>query len=245
MRRFAIRLSLVGRIQESTRMLTQLQDNLWLCAVPYRAIGFPIGRQLVVIRLPAGGLWIQSPIPWTPALRTALAQLGEVRHVVAPNCYHDECLKEFQTEYPDATFHAAPGLADQRRDIRFAAKTLSDLPHPDWQSALGQHLVQGMPRLNEVIFLHRASRSLIITDIAMNFGSDSGWLVKLVMSINGGVGRFAPTGFCRSMMKDRPAVRASLNTILAWDFDRIIVGHGRNVETDGRRVFRDAFAFLP
>ncbi len=47
------------------------------------------------------------------------------------------------------------------------------------------------------------------------------------------------------MMKDRPAVRASLDTILAWDFDRVIVGHGRKVETDGQRVFREAFAFLP
>ena len=126
-----------------------------------------------------------------------------------------------------------------------AAEPLSDRPHPDWQESLAQHLVHGMPRFNEVVFLHRASRSLIITDIAMNFGPDSGWLLKLVMSLNGGVGRFGPTGFCKSMMKDRAAVRASLDTILTWDFDRIIVGHGRNVETDGRRVFREAFAFLP
>ena len=226
-------------------MLTQLQESLWVYSVPYRTMGFPIGRQLVVVRLPAGGLWIQSPIPWTPALRTALARLGEVRHVVAPNCYHDECLKEFQTEYPAARFHAAPGLAAQRQHIRFAADPLSNTAHPDWQNTIDQHLVQGMPRFNEVIFLHRASRSLIITDIAMNFGSDSGWLVKLVMSINGGVGRFKPTGFCKSMMKDRPAVRTSLDTILSWDFERIIIGHGRNVETDGQRVFREAFAFLP
>ena len=226
-------------------MLTLLHDDLWICAVPYRAMGFPIGRQLVVVRLPSGKLWIQSPIPWTPALRAELAPLGEIHHVVAPNCYHDECLKEFQAEYPAATFHAAPGLAGQRRDLRFAAEPLSDTPHPDWQGTLDQHLVKGMPSFNEVIFFHPASRSLIITDIAFNFGRDSAWLLKFVMMFNGGVGRFGPTGFCKSQIKDRPAVRASLDTILSWDFDRIIVGHGQNVATDGKRIFRDAFAFLP
>lgn len=225
-------------------MLTPLHADLWICPVPYRLFGFPIGRQLVVVRLPSGALWIQSPIPWTSALRAELARLGEVRHVVAPNCFHDECLKEFQAEYPSAIFHAAPGLAENRRDLRFAAAPLADAPPPDWQGSFDQHLVRGMPKLNEVIFLHRASRSLIITDIAMNFGRDSSWIVKLFMSINGGVGRFAPTGFCKSMMKDRAAVRASLDTILSWDFDRIIVGHGRNVEFDGKRVFREAYAFL-
>ena len=208
-------------------------------------MGFPIGRQLVVIRLRSGRLWIQSPIPWTPALREELAGLGEVRHVVAPNCYHDECLKEFQAEYPTASFHAAPRLADQRRDIRFSSDPLSDTSHPDWQGTIEQHLVRGMPRFNEVIFLHRASRSLIITDIAMSFGANSPWIVKLVMAFNGGVGRFGPTGFCKIMMKDRTAVRTSLDTILSWDFGRIIVGHGQNVATDGPRVFREAFAFLP
>ncbi len=225
-------------------MLTQLHENLWICPVPYRVFGFPIGRQLVVVRLPTGGLWLQSPIPWTPKLRSELAHLGEVRHVVAPNGYHDECLKEFQAEYPSASFHAAPGLAAKRRDLRFATAPLTDTPYPDWQGTLDQHLVRGMPKFNEVIFLHRASRSLIITDIAMNFGHDSLWIVKLVMSLNGGVGRFGPTGFARKLMADRSAVRASIDTILTWDFDRIIVGHGDNIATNGPRILREAFAFL-
>jgi hypothetical protein len=45
-------------------------------------------------------------------------------------------------------------------------------------------------------------------------------------------------------MQDNAAVRASLDHILRWNFDRIIVGHGRNVATNGKRVLREAFAFL-
>src|SRR5436190_2197500 len=121
-------------------MLTQISPDILLCHVPYRAMGMWIGRQLVVVRLPSGGLWVHSPIPWSPALRSAVAQLGEVRHVIGPNCYHDECLREFQAEYPEAQFHAAPGLARSRRDLRFIPEPLGNVVHPDWAGVLDQRL---------------------------------------------------------------------------------------------------------
>ena len=224
-------------------LLRQLHADLWVCAVPYRAMGVPLGRQLVVVRLAGGGLWVHSPIPVTPALRAELAALGEVRHVVGPNYYHDECLVEFQHEYPAAMFHAAPGLAKQRTDIRFGAE-LSDVPHPDWAGVLEQHLIKGMPKLNEAVFYHAASRSLILADIAFNLGPDGPWWFGLLMRFNGCWGRFGPTQFCRFNMRDKAAVRASLDYILSWDFDRVIVGHGKNLETGGKEIFRGAFAFL-
>jgi hypothetical protein len=225
-------------------MLSPLGADLWIHCVPYRAMGLAIGRQLVVARLPDGGLWIHSPIPWTAELRSEISTLGEVRHVVGPNRFHDECLREFQAEYPAAHFHAAPGLAADRRDIRFTAEPLSDSPCPDWKEVIDQHLVRGMPRLNEIVFFHRPSRSLLIADLAFNFGEEANWLLKLVIKVGGTWGHFAPSRFCRGMMKDRAAVRTSIEAILRWDFDRIIVGHGHNIETGGREVLRAAFAFL-
>ena len=224
-------------------MLQQLHPDLWVCAVPYRAMGLGIGRQIVVVRLSGGGLWIHSPIPVTPELRRELAALGEIRHVVGPNCYHDECLREFQAEYPAALFHAAPGLATVKRDVRFGAE-LADPPHPDWAGVLEQHLIRGMPKLNEVVFFHASSRSLIIADIAFNLGPDGSWLLGLIMRTNGIWGRFGPSRFCKALMRDTSAVRASLDFILRWDFDRIIVGHGWNVASGGKEVFRRAFAFV-
>lgn len=203
----------------------------------------PLGRQIVVVRLPGGGLWIHSPVPMTPALRAELAALGEVRHVVGPILWHDECLREFQAEFPQALFHAAPGLAAQKKDVRFGAE-LSDAPHPDWAGVLEQHLVRGMPKLNEVVFFHAASRSLIIADLAFNLGPDGSWWFALLMRAYGAWNRFGPTLLAKTLMKDKAAARASLDRILEWDFDRVIVGHGRNVETDAKRVFREAYAFL-
>jgi hypothetical protein len=205
-------------------------------------MGLALGRQLVVVRL-ADGLWIHSPIPVTSELQRELAALGPVRHVVGPNCFHDECLEELQAAYPEAIFHAAPGLARTKASVRFA-RELSDAPDPAWTGVLQPHLVRGMPRLNEVVFLHPASRSLILADLAFNLGPDGPFLTALAMRINGVWGHFGPSRLCRSLMKDPAAVRQSLDALLAWDFDRIIVGHGRNIETNGKQSLRDAFAFL-
>jgi len=225
-------------------VLTPVLTDLWLHHVPYRSAGLWLGRQLVIARLPDGRLWVHSPIPWSPTLRAAVAALGEVRHVVGPNRFHDECLGEFQSEYPDAILHPAPGLAADRPDLRYAAEPLSDLAPTAWSGILDQHLVRGMPALNEIVFLHRPSRSLILADLAFNLGPPAPWLTALAMRANRAWGRFTPSRFCRGLMRDRAAVRSSLDLILTWDFDRIIVGHGRNIDTGGKAALRAAFDFL-
>jgi hypothetical protein len=225
-------------------VIVALQNDFWVRHVPYRVSGLWLGRQLVVVRLRSRELWVHSPIPWNEELRAQLATLGDVRHVVGPNCLHDECLKEFQAEYPDAVFHAAPGLAASRPDIRFASTTLSDEAPPAWNTVMDQHLVHGMPRLNEIVFLHRPTRTLIVTDLAFNLGPEGPWFTALAMRLNGAWGHFGPSRFCKSLMRDRAAVRKSLDAILRWDFDRVLVGHGQTIETGGKEALRAAFAFL-
>jgi hypothetical protein len=41
-------------------------------------------------------------------------------------------------------------------------------------------------------------------------------------------------------VKDQAAFRSSLATILGWDFDRVIVGHGEVIEHDGKAKLRTA-----
>ncbi len=172
--------------------------------MPYRALGLPLGRQIVVVRLPGEKLWVHSPIPVTDELRRELAALGVVRHVVAPNLWHDECLREFQAEHPQALFHAAPGLAAHKRDVRFGAE-LSEEPHADWAGAIEQHLVRGMPAMNEVVFYHQPSRSLILADLAFNFGPDGPRWFAWLMRVSGSWGRLGPTRLEKFMMRDRAA----------------------------------------
>ena len=95
--------------------------------------------------------------------------------------------------------------------------------------------------MEEHAVYHRRSRTLIVADLLFNFGPDAPLWTRLLML--GAVGRKHDPGMARSMrmtVKDDAALRRSLAAVEAWDFDRIIVGHGEVVDTDGKRLFREA-----
>ncbi len=224
-------------------MLNTIDNDIWVAPSKHRVAGIHVRRQVVVVRLPGSKLWVQSPDVVTPALRAELAALGRVAHVMAPSLWHDECLLEFQGAYPESEFHGTAGMAEWCPKVRFA-HVLTDQPHPDWAGEIEQHLVRGMPRMNEVVFLHRRSRSLILSDLAMNVGPPGTFADWFFFTLAGAWGRFTTTRLCRRLMKDRAAVRESIAHILRWEFDRIIVGHGSTIETGGREAMRRAFGFL-
>ena len=51
-------------------------------------------------------------------------------------------------------------------------------------------------------------------------------------------GRFGPSTLDPWLIRDRAAARASLERILAWDFDRVIVAHGDVLERGGHDAAR-------
>lgn len=224
-------------------MLQPLAPDLWEHDAPLSVLGMALGHRMTVARLPGGELWLHSPSAHTPELAAALAALGPVGHVVAPNAMHDTYLEGWFAAYPAARFHGARGFAKFRPDLKFT-NGLADTPDPAWAAVFDQCALRGMPRLNEVVFRHRASRTLILTDLAFNLGPDMPLLSRLLLKINGCDCRFAVSRLLRTTIKDRAALRASLDTVLAWNFDRIVLSHGRNVDRGGKELLREALLFL-
>ena len=224
-------------------MLTPLAPELWELDAPLTVLGMALGHRMTVARLANGALWLHSPVAWSPELADALEKLGPVAHVVAPNCVHDTYLEGWFAACPQARFHGAKGFSKYRPDLKFT-DTLGDALHPAWASVFDQHILRGIPRLNEVAFLHRASRTLILTDLAFNLGPDQPWLSRVLLRLNGCYCKFGPSRLVRSVIKDRAALRTSLDRVLAWDFDRVVISHGQNLETGGKETLREAFAFL-
>jgi hypothetical protein len=223
--------------------LVALAPGLWEFDEPLSVLGMELGHRMTVARLPDGSLWLHSPVRHTPALADELGRLGRVGHILAPNGMHDTYLEDWFSAFPAARFHGAAGFARFRPDLKFT-DTLGDTPDPAWAGTFDQIRLRGIPRLNEVLFLHRASRTLIVTDLVFNLGPDMSWLSRCLLTLNGCYCRFGPSRALKSVIRDRPALRQSLVRVLAWDFDAIVVSHGANVVTDGKARLRDAFAFL-
>jgi hypothetical protein len=195
-----------------------------------------------VIRLASGALFVHSPVALDAALRAELEPLGRPRYAVAPNRFHHLWAAQWPAAWPGLELWLAPGLAEKCPDLE-PAGVLGDDAAPGWSGELDQLFFRGFAIANEVVFCHRASRTLLLTDLALNIGADAGLLTRVVMRLAGSYPRFGPTLLEKLMMK-RPAARASLEKILAWDFDRVIVSHGDVLEADGVRVLRDAYSWL-
>src|SRR5262249_33533380 len=159
--------------------------------------------------------------------------LGPVRYVVAPSKVHHFFVGDYIRAYVEARTFAPPGLAEKRKDLRFDG-VLSDEPPPEWRAEIAQHLFRGAAPINEVVFLHRSTRPLLLPDLAFNVPRDKTAGARVFYWLVGAAGRFGPHRIMRLAIRDRAAARDSVARILEWDFDRVIVTHGEVLETGGR-----------
>lgn len=220
--------------------LEPLAPEIWGARTGLRALGMPMTSRMTVIRLPSG-LWVHSPVPIGP-LRPALDALGPVRWLVAPNLMHHLFVAPWQQAYPSSRLFAARGLGTKRPDLRVDGALSGGLP--DWDGRILALPVAGNPTLDETVFLHRPSRTLIITDLAVNLGPSEHWMVRAYARLTGCYGRLALSVLLKLLFKDRAAARASIDRILAQDFDRVVPAHGPVIETGGREALRAAFTWL-
>jgi hypothetical protein len=200
-----------------------------------------VGRRMAIVRLRSGELLVHSPAELTRELRGALEGVGTVRFVVpASNLHGHLFMQQYRDAYPDAELFAAPGLHRRRKDLEFAGE-LGDTPDSRWGEDLDQALFRGHHQFIEVVFLHRANRTLLLGDLCWNVTAEMSPGARLWA---GWRTRVTPTPAFKVGIRDRAAARASLERILEWDFDRILVGHGEIVERGGREAFRGAYAWL-
>ena len=223
--------------------LRELAPDLWVTERPLSFGGVEFGCRMTVIRLADGSLFLHSPVAPDPGLRDELEQRGTPRFAVAPNRFHHLYIGEYPKIYPDIELYAAPGLAAKRTDLAFRT-VLEDSAPPGWASELDQVVFQGMPFVNEVAFCHRASQTLILSDLAFNIGADAHWTARLFFRLVRGYGRFGPSLLERILIRDRRAARSCLAQMLHWDFERVIVAHGSVLERGGRDALRAGYAWL-
>ena len=223
-------------------MLRRLDQGLWVAEHPLRLAGARFGARMTLVRLSDGGLWLHCPIPLGDGLRQQIQAQGAVRYIVAPNKLHYLWLAENATAFPDAGLYLAPGLADKRSDLP-EGEVLDETTAP-WSADLDQAFIGGWPFMNETVFLHRASRTAILTDIAFNLRPPRPLLERIWLGILGAYDHCGPSRLARLTMRDRKQVRSGLDRLLAWDFDRVVLAHGDLVERDGRDVLRQSYAFL-
>ncbi len=223
--------------------LESIDEDIWVCTMPFNAFGLTITSRMTIVRLPGRHLFIHSPLRLLRNMESILNGLGEVRYVVCPNKFHHKFVRDYYVVYRDAKIFSTPGLAEKRSDLRFY-NALADKPYDAWKDVLEHILFAGAPALNELVFFHKPSKTLILTDLACNVGPDSAPGLRTWVKLNGQYGVFGPTRAVKMMFKDKARAQRSLLQVVNWDFDKVVLAHGDIVTEQAKVKFMRAFQWL-
>lgn len=216
----------------------------------FPGISIPFPTRMVVVRLGSGELFLWSPTELTERLRSQIEALGPVRHLVSPNKLHYVHIAAWKATYPEAIVWASPGVreraASHHVEVSFD-RDLVDEPDPAWRGDLDQLVFRGSRFMEEVVFFHRKTRTLILADMIENFepekvGGVYGLLVRL-FGVADPDGKLPIDGRLTFLGRKRQA-RSSFERILAWQPEKVIIAHGRWYDRAGTAELHRAFRWL-
>jgi hypothetical protein len=224
-------------------MLYAIEDSLWVAEQPLRYLGVALTTRMTIIRLAGGVLIVHSPIQLTRELLFATGSIGRVGFIVAPNRFHHLFVHDWQRAYPNAQTFCAPGLDTKRADLNFTA-ILGDNPPAVWANELDQAFMRAFAPLNEIVFFHRETRTLIFTDLIFNIARHDSPYGRFLLRLDGAFhGPAIPRSFMLLLSRKRTECAEFLHRILSWDFDRAIVAHGDIIESGAKPVIERAWQF--
>lgn len=230
--------------------LEYVADGIWLAEGEIVSFyGFPYPTRSVIIRLTSDDLWIWSPVRLKPELKARIDALGAPKHLVSPNKIHHLFLSEWRHAYPQAKLWGPQSTIDKRPDLDFQPP-LEDDPPADWAGIIDQVRFAGSPVMDEIVFFHRPSRTVILADLSENFSDGflhahwsrwKRWIARQ-WGIVEGYG-YAPLEWRLSFLQ-RSKARRARDQMLAWHPEKVIMAHGEWQGENGRSYLERAFAWL-
>ncbi len=191
-----------------------------------------------------------SPIKINKITIDELSEIGKVHFIIAPNLYHHLFVADFQALYPGAGLLVAPGLELKRAELK--VDRILDRNTPQFWDEVeylyfdGFNILDfnGPSPLQEVVFFHRESQTLILTDTAFYFDASFPWITQLVTRVIGGYNRLSPSVLEKFANKEKDKIEESIRQILRWDFKRIIMAHGSIVENEAKKQLTTGYEWF-
>lgn len=218
--------------------MKNLASDLWMLTYPLKTFGVDLQRNVTVIRLASGNLIIHSTAPFSLADVAAIQLLGKPTWLIDTLLRHDTFASEGRRAFPSATYLAPPGFSV---NLPFQTDALVLAPL-EWEGEVAIVSIEGASNFGEIALLHRPSRTLIVADLIFNFPGRHGLWTDFVLHMASVGGRHDPgvTVPFKKAITNRAAYVASVEKVLSWDFDRIVVGHGEPIESGGKAKLRAA-----
>ncbi len=212
--------------------LRQIDDGLWVAEGDnFVGLGawFPV--RMTVARV-GEGLWLHSPIELA-GIAEEIDALGLVRWIVNPCGFHGKWVSDAVARWPEAQLVSSS--AHHLLGTKLPPSVDLDPAVPtEWGDVFDSLLIAGCPKVAETVFLHRASRTLIVTDLFFNIHESKALLMPLILRMAGAWRRPMQSRLWRLFTEDRAAAAASIEQVLSWDFDRVVMAHGDVIEVGAK-----------
>jgi hypothetical protein len=227
--------------------LKPIAEDVWIVdgeairfGLPWPKIPFP--TRMTIIRI-GGDLFIHSPTALTASLGFEAARLGTPRWIVGPNRLHYWWIPDWHKAFPAAEVYLAPKIREQSKGrIDFDGHSLDRASGYPWDDTIATLPVEGS-YMTEVVFFHRPSRTLVLTDLIENFEPGKlGWLARWLTRLGGANGSMPRD--MRLSYKNKQALREAVETMIGWNPERIVLAHGRWYEQSGAAELKRAFSWL-
>ena len=222
-------------------MLNCYGPNIWAIRAPMSMLGTNISTQMTIVRLPDQSLILISPIKITDLLKSEISTLGKVVFIISPNTFHHLFASQCQANFKDATYLRPATLADRIKNLPVGSD-LYAVDNEIWQGQLETRRISQSHMADEMVFFHPESKSLVITDLIQYSDGDLSLAGKVFAFITGTLRKPAISRLYKTMIKDKQEMRSSLEFIMDWDFERVLLPHNCNIQVNAKKIIRQIVA---
>ncbi|MFM2478778.1 DUF4336 domain-containing protein [Celerinatantimonas sp. MCCC 1A17872] len=227
--------------------MKKLAHNIWIFdGDTVSFLGLPYSTRMTVIKLNCSKVWVHSPVKLTHSIQMALKNIGEVQYLIAPNHLHHLFLSDWIKAYPNAEVYGTREVIKKRSDISFTG-VLNEENIWDWSSDIAQELFSGSVLMQECVFFHKTSKTLIVTDLVENFSGKNFNFWQRVIAKS--IGILAPNGkapldWRLSFVFHKTQARKHAVRMLAWDTKILVIAHGEIVTENTDKFLSQSFKWL-
>jgi hypothetical protein len=199
-------------------------DSIWVSERPIWFGGVRLRSRTTVVRLSGDALWVHSPCTPSDEVCAALDALGEVRFVVVPNRFHHLEAPATAVRYPNAVL-VGPKSAEARNPRVHLTVSTDDPEYLRSTPELTALQLGGVPFLDETVFFHRESGSLIAADLLISACARDHLTRRLAARLWGRYGKFRTPPDVRWSTRASTALAESIAQLSALPLERILVAH--------------------
>jgi len=217
-------------------------DSIWVSERPVWFGGVRLRSMTTVVRLAGDALWVHSPRAPTDDVCSALDALGEVRWIVVPNKFHHVGTPATAARYPKAVVVGKKSAEARNPQVHVTLGT-DDAAYVGATPELVSIELGGVPFLDETVFFHAATGSLIAADLLMSACSRDHWTWRWAARIWGRYEKPRTPPDVRWNTRANAAVAESMAQLSELPLQRILVAHADPITEDPVRQLAEAWSF--